>query len=338
MTYLRPTILCLALFAAASIHAETVPASGHFDARIKEVQYNPSDVVRVVGHYGYSTDIEFAVGETIKNIALGDTLAWDVAPADNHLFVKPREDNAATNMTVITDRRIYQIALDARRAAATGPKSHQVYFLVRFRYPQDEAARLEAEVKEREAVARQRQVESALRKKPDVRNWTYYACGDKALWPAEVFDDGRFTWMRFPAAQQIPAVFEVGPDQAESIVDGAMEGEFYVVHHTARRFVLRQGKAVACVENRAYNRYGIGTPSGTRSDEIERVVKPVEADGAVTTQGAPRPVVAPPTSPIAVDPALITPVIRPATEPVPDVEPPKPTRQERLRARQGATP
>ncbi|HEY4146680.1 P-type conjugative transfer protein VirB9 [Pinirhizobacter sp.] len=338
MTYLRSSILCLALLAAAGAQAESVPASGNFDARIKEVQYNPSDVVRVVGHYGYSTDIEFAAGETIKNIALGDTLAWDVAPADNHLFVKPREDNAATNMTVITDRRIYQIALDARRTARTGGKSSHVYFLVRFRYPEDDAARMTAEAKERETVARQRQVESALRKKPDVRNWTYYACGDKALWPAEVFDDGRFTWMRFPAAQQIPAVFEIGPGKAESVVDGAMEGEYYVVHHTAKRFVLRQGKAVACVENRAYNRYGIATPTGTRSSEIERVVKKVEANGAVTTQGAPRPVISPPISPIVIDPALITPTVRPLAEPAPDVEAPKPTRQERLRARQGATP
>jgi type IV secretion system protein VirB9 len=338
MTCLRPTLLCLALLAAGSIHAESVPTSVRFDARIKEVQYNPSDVVRVVGHYGYSTDIEFAAGETIKNIALGDTLAWDVAPADNHLFVKPREDNAATNMTVITDRRIYQIALDARRAAGTGPKSNHVYFLVRFRYPQDDAARVAAEAKERETVARQRQMESALRKKPDVRNWTYYACGDKTLWPAEVFDDGRFTWMRFPAAQQIPAIFEIGPDKSESIVDGAMEGDYYVVHHTAQQFVLRQGKAVACVQNRAYNRYGISTPTGTRSDEVERMVKPVEANGAVTTQGAPRPVVAPPTNPITINPALITPVVQPAAEPEPVVEPRKPTRQERLRARQGATP
>jgi type IV secretion system protein VirB9 len=276
--------------AAPALWAETAPSHSRIDARIKEVTYNPSDVVRVIGHFGYSTDIQFADGEEVRSIALGDTLAWDIAPSGNHLFVKPREDHASTNMTVMTDRRVYQFVLDARAHIATGSKSNAVYFLLRFRYPQDVAAAADAELKARIEKANGLMVDSALRKLPETRNWIYYACGDRVLWPAEVFDDGRFTFLRFPAAQNVPAVFEIGPDGEESIVDGAMEGDYYVVRHIARRFVLRMGKAVACVENRAFNVYGAPTPNGTRSWEVQRKVVPVpKSASGITTSGKERP-------------------------------------------------
>lgn len=291
-TFIALTV-ALSILSTAAV-AESVPRPGAFDKRIKEVTYNPSDVVRVVGHYGYSTDIEFASGEEVQNIALGDTLAWDVAPAANHLFVKPREDNAATNMTVMTNKRVYQLSLDARSHVDKSAQSSAMYFLVRYRYPQDEAAAQAAELQQRTETAKARQMESSLKRLADVRNWNFYACGDRKLWPVEVFDDGRFTYLRFPAAQTIPAVFETGADGTESIVDGAMEGDFYVVHHTASKFVLRQGKAVACLENRSYNRFGVTTPTGTRSSEVTRGIAEPVKDGGVTTAppvAAPRPTV-----------------------------------------------
>jgi type IV secretion system protein VirB9 len=303
----RSSALVLALsFVSGATWAESIPVHGAYDKRIKEVVFNPSDVVRVVGHYGYSTDIEFAVGEEVQNIALGDTLAWDVAPAANHLFVKPREDNAATNMTVMTNKRVYQLSLDARGHVNGSANNNAMFFLVRYRYPQDDAAARDAELRARTEAARATQMESSLKRLADARNWNFYACGDRKLWPAEVFDDGRFTYLRFPAAQNIPAVFEIGADGSESIVDAAMEGDFYVVHHTAEKFVLRQGKAVACLDNRSFNRFGVPTPTGTRSDEVVRTLLVPAKDGDVSTAQplpAPHPVVIPAPAPPQVEAA-----------------------------------
>ena len=293
----------LAMTATATL-AESTLRHGALDPRIKEVTYNASDVVRVVGHFGYSTDIEFAAGEEVQNIALGDTLAWEVAPASNHLFVKPREDNAATNMTVMTNRRVYQLVLDARPHRTGTRPTKDMYLLLRYRYPEDDAARERNAEQERIDGARKRQMESSLGKLADVRNWNYYACGERNLWPAEIFDDGRFTYMRFPAAQQIPAVFEIAVDKAESIVDGAMEGDYYVVRHVAPGFVLRQGERVACVQNRSYNRYGVPTPTGTRSMDVYRDIAVPIIDGGVTTAPlSPAPAAIPvPAEPVAAPP------------------------------------
>ncbi|HEY4294354.1 P-type conjugative transfer protein VirB9 [Luteibacter sp.] len=260
--------------------AESRPKDGRYDARIKDVLYNAADVVKVVGHYGYSTDIQFAPGETTENIALGDSVAWEVAPAANHLFVKPSEDNAVTNMTVVTNKRVYQLSLDARNThGPSSGKSHDMYFQVRYVYPEDDGHGA--------AQASKRQVQQAFAKPPLARNWNYYGCGGRDMQPSEIFDDGRFTYMRFPAAQEIPAVFIMDHDGSESIVNGSMHDDYYVVQRTASRFVLRRGKFVACIQNRGFDDHGVASPTNTTSPEVKRTIKAGSADAPADIPAAP---------------------------------------------------
>jgi len=263
-------LLLLLLLTPTLALPESIPKSGRYDARIKAVAYNAADVVKIIGHYGYSTDIEFAQGEQVQSVALGDSLAWEVAPMGSHLFVKPREDNAVTNATVVTNKRVYQLSLDARHAAGlTGPHSSGMFFEVRFRYPEDAAALARAE----QAKAEQAQLVARLDAPPKPLNWNYYACGERSLWPSEVDDDGRFTYLRFPNAQEIPAIFIINADGSESLVNGTMRGDQYVVQTTTRQLVLRRGKSVACLQNRSYNPRGIATPSDTVSPQVQRTLR-----------------------------------------------------------------
>jgi type IV secretion system protein VirB9 len=266
---MRTLLVALVLIPVLAF-AESIPKGGPLDARIKTVIYNASDVVKIVGHYGYSTDIEFASDEQVQSIALGDSLAWEVAPSGSHLFVKPREDNAVTNATVVTNRRVYQFSLDARHAAGlTGAHSTGMFFEVRFRYPQDEAAL----ARTRRLEADHAQLTAELDAPPKPLNWNYYACGEHALWPSEAYDDDRFTYLRFPNAQEIPAVFIVNADRTESLVNGEMQGDHYVVQTTTRKLILRRGQSVACIENRSYDPRGVATPTHTTSPEVRRTIR-----------------------------------------------------------------
>src|SRR3546814_19073813 len=99
------TILLLAAIgavAAAPALAQTPTQSGP-DARIREVVYTDGNVIRVRSAFRTATQIEFAPGEVIKFVAMGDTVSWEVAPADNSLFVKPPERAGATNLIVGTE-------------------------------------------------------------------------------------------------------------------------------------------------------------------------------------------------------------------------------------------
>lgn len=257
--------VCLLMTPVTAVHAESVPVAGHYDARIKTVDFNASNVVRVVGHFGYSTDIEFSPGESIISVALGDSLAWAVAPVENHIFVKPREPHATTNMTVITNKRVYQFALIGDPARSEPRRDF--YYLVRFEYLHVRAAR-------GAAAANAAAVHAALDVNDKPRNWDYYGCGPYTIRPTQVYDDGRFTYFTFPAAMQVPAIYYVDQDGQEGLSNGQMRGDKFVVFGTAQKFVLRRGNMVGCVENRAYNPYGVYTPTGTTSPDVERVLKP----------------------------------------------------------------
>src|SRR3546814_15617712 len=73
------------------------------DARIREVNYTAGNVIQIRRAFRTATQIEFAPGEVIRFVAMGDTVSWEVAPADNSLFVTPRERARATNLIVVTN-------------------------------------------------------------------------------------------------------------------------------------------------------------------------------------------------------------------------------------------
>ncbi|MGH6912063.1 MAG: TrbG/VirB9 family P-type conjugative transfer protein, partial [Phenylobacterium sp.] len=70
-------------FAALPVHAVETPRPGAEDPRIKTVDYDPQQVIRIVGAFRTATQIRFAPEETILHVALGDTTAWEVAPEKN---------------------------------------------------------------------------------------------------------------------------------------------------------------------------------------------------------------------------------------------------------------
>ncbi|MGH6781007.1 MAG: TrbG/VirB9 family P-type conjugative transfer protein, partial [Sphingomonadaceae bacterium] len=62
---------------------------------------------------GYHVTIEFGSDERIENVAVGDSGAWQVTAnrRGDFLFVKPIQAGVTTNMTVVTDVRLYAFEL-----------------------------------------------------------------------------------------------------------------------------------------------------------------------------------------------------------------------------------
>ena len=148
MTRLAPRacLAAIALLAAASqAGAVETPRPGSADPRIKTVDYDPLQVVRVVGVFRTATQILFSDSETIQHVALGDTSGWDVVAEKNILFAKPKAVRAPTNLIVTTatpggEIRHYTFEL-ATRGGGSGRSAPDTFFVVRFRYPAQELAR-----------------------------------------------------------------------------------------------------------------------------------------------------------------------------------------------------
>ena len=264
--------------AASPASAVDIPKPGQADPRVKEVDYDPRQVVRIVGTFRTATQIIFGPGEEIQHVALGDTVSWEVAAETNILFIKPREKGTPTNLIVTTRRgaelRNYTFELGVRSGAITA-KSPDTYFQVRFRYPLDERAAA-AQLLERQAGAIEKartglMLDHAVVEGP--RNLNYTVQGSSRLQPSEVSDNGQFTVLRFPANQELPSFFTTNPDGTESQVPFDVRAEFVVIHTVAPKLVLRRGKEVLCVFNEAVQPYGVNHGTNTASSTVDRTTR-----------------------------------------------------------------
>lgn len=104
------------------------------DSRIKTFVYNPNEVFAVTTHYGYQSNVEFGPKEVIDTISVGDRVAWQIIPAGGRLFIRAMEENARTNMTVVTNFRAYQFDLRSSPSDAVFG-SEQLTYVIRFYYP-----------------------------------------------------------------------------------------------------------------------------------------------------------------------------------------------------------
>jgi type IV secretion system protein VirB9 len=103
-------LLCLAgalagLLSAYSAWAETIPTRGAVDSRIRTAAYDSAEVYRLRGFVGYQIDLEFEPGESFVGLGAGDLEGLAFVGQENHLFLKPKAEKVATNLTVLTNRR-----------------------------------------------------------------------------------------------------------------------------------------------------------------------------------------------------------------------------------------
>lgn len=228
-----PLAVLAAVVATATTPAPPPPPAPP-DAHIRNVAYAPDRLVALHGEIGFQILVEFAPDEHIENVSIGDGLAWQVTPNKRAdlLFLKPLDPTVLTNMTVVTDQRRYAFELDAvkTRRGRVADRTYVVHFV----YP--------------EPPARPVQPPPAS-KPPEHRNARYTYSGSRGLIPAEVFDDGRFTYFRWPETAATPAIFALSGEGGETLVNGNVRQGFVVVEQTAARFVLRNGALQTTIFN-----------------------------------------------------------------------------------------
>ena len=259
------------------------------DPRLREVFYDPQAVVTVFVKRGVVTDIVLDAGEAITDVASGlgadcakPDSSWCVAaqPGGRHLFVKPKTTaGAPNNIAVVTDRRTHSFRFvvvadrDVRqpvyrlsvKVAAPPPPPLSPPSLPIAALVIDPAPLSPAELgKERLTAA------------PQPVNSSYSIAegkGSEDIVPTLVFDDGRFTYLKFPKNREVPAVFHVLPDGSETVVNARMEGDLLVADRVSRRLMLRAGSAVVGVWNDAFDVDGVAPSNGTTVSGVDRTLK-----------------------------------------------------------------
>lgn len=234
---MRRIILTLALAVLAlPAAAAGRPTPGLADARVRTVRYDPDQVVELTATLGYQLMIEFGPGERIENVAIGDSLGWQITP--NHkadlLFLKALDPRSRTNMAVVTNLRRYNFSLSARPSSRS---ERDVIFGLRFDYPAPAPAVV---------------VPPPPPPPPrDVNHAYTFSGSDKGL-PSRVFDDGRATYFAFPPDADIPAIFVIDEAGRESVTNVVFRDSFLVIEQLAPQFVLRRGTEATRIVNEGF--------------------------------------------------------------------------------------
>ena len=263
------------------------------DPRLREVMYDPKAVVTVPVKRGAVTLVVLDADESITEVAAGmggdctkTEAAWCIAAqaGGRNLFVKAKSAaSAPNNLAVVTDRRTHSFRFVV---LADGDPKPPVYRLtvkapaVRSAPPSRLALRDVSPLIALPAVppppSPQEVISERMQAKALVRNSNYSIAegtGSEDIVPALVFDDGRFTYFRFPGNREVPAVFHVLGDGSETLVNARMEDDLLVVDRVSRKLMLRSGSAVVGIWNEAFDLDGVPPGGGTTVSGVERTFK-----------------------------------------------------------------
>jgi P-type conjugative transfer protein TrbG len=251
-------LLAWACTAVMPAGAQQAPLPMPQDTRLVVFRYDPNDTYLLLTRPGAVTHLALEPGESVVALALGDTVQWIVQDKGPHVFVKPVRPDLYTSGTLVTNRRTYQLGLRSspeggawyQRVSWTSP---DLIALQRDPAAGDDAGRGPNDAHSarvaRKGDAPRATVEGV---QVDRLNFDYRIQGAAAFRPSQVFDDGRFTYVRMPASlQEMPALFvgaESGASEEGQLVNYTLRGRLLVVHRLADRFVLRLGAATVRVE------------------------------------------------------------------------------------------
>ncbi|WP_341808054.1 P-type conjugative transfer protein VirB9 [Wolbachia endosymbiont (group E) of Neria commutata] len=250
-------LLVLALLISSNLNAFTnynKPIS--VDSRIKTFVYSPNEVFTVVFSQGYYSYIEFAEGEKVKNIAVGDASSWKINPYDNKLLIMPFEVSSRTNMIITTTKkRNYIFDLISRpnydKHPDTGAEkvSHDysaekdISYIVRFYYPQ-EKDEFDVDLDEISPSTQMQHVvkepEKVIQENDTKYNYTYIDDGgNESLVPIELFDDGYLTYFKFKDNNKIPQILVEEKDKTRLPCKRLLFDDYIIIKGVHKKLFMR---------------------------------------------------------------------------------------------------
>lgn len=265
--------------------AMNMPKTTPYDTHIQYVNYNEKDVVAIRAYPGVATQIRFNAEEEILDIAAGFSQGWEFSSRGNNLYLKPKsipnKNNSAqepiakewdTNLMVTTNHHVYAFQLMLLPTTFPSEISKDITYRLDFKYPLEEAN------KARQA-AQLNATEKLLAQNTLPLNWNYsmqVAKGSEQIAPSLAYDDGRFTYLKFPASHELPAVFIVATDKSERLVNTHIDPQkpdTLVIQQIAPEIALRLGTQVVGIFNENNKSAAIWNDNGTVSAQVKRVIK-----------------------------------------------------------------
>lgn len=230
------------------------------DSRIKTLVYNPNEIYTLNLKIGFQSIIEFSIDETIEVISIGEPYPWKLTPIERRLFIKPLQVGVRTNLTIITNKRVY--LFDLQSDATSSSNDFDVIHVTRFFYPQVPLDQSQysfdnyLSYKEGNTVnsaARNRGLKGETIGNTDLSNagsgeehiavnLNYSFVGEyNEITPVEIFDDRKDTFFRFEKQDVRPKIYTISNTGRRKLVKQKRLGEFTVIPGVHTKFLIKDG-------------------------------------------------------------------------------------------------
>ncbi|SEH15005.1 type IV secretion system protein VirB9 [Sphingopyxis sp. YR583] len=229
----------------ATDKARIKPRDAGWQGATQNFLYASGGLYQVTTAVGKVTDIALQEGEQLSDtgaVAAGDTARWVIGEATSgggptrrtHILVKPTDPGLVTNLVINTNRRTYYVELRSTQSSYMAS--------ARWSYPQDGLIALQAKAEQAAQVAA---TQVATDIDPQKLNFDYRISGHRPPWrPSQLFDDGRKTYILFPAAtaqSELPPLFLIGDDGKAELVNYRVTDRMMIVDRLFTRAELRIG-------------------------------------------------------------------------------------------------
>lgn len=180
-------------------------------------------------------DVMLEPGETILNVAIGDSVRWILSPAASgnasdtpHILIKPTDVNLQTNLVVTTNRRSYDVNLHSVKSGSM--------VRVGFYYSQELSKAFPTPAPSPSPTPSEASIA------PSKLDFNYVATGERKILPAHAYNDGVHTYLQYAfALQQMPALLAEGPSGDQLINYRVKDGLTYIVDGVPDRLALVVG-------------------------------------------------------------------------------------------------
>jgi type IV secretion system protein VirB9 len=210
---------------AAPAWAQVSPTPSFDDPRMQTVAYDASRPVRLVTFPDTALTVTLLPGEQIQRLAVSDPQAFEArtTAANDGFRIRPLRADATASMLVDTAQRRYEFDL------ATGTGLAAAY-VVRFVGSAPAPATISLAAQPAAAP---------------VMTGEYRLSGEATLRPSRIGDDGTRTYLEWDAYQSLPAVFGIGFNGEEEVVDGYMRNGVFTIDRVYGELVFRIDKKLA---------------------------------------------------------------------------------------------
>jgi type IV secretion system protein VirB9 len=193
------------------------------------------------------TDIQFQVGEKIKDVQLGDTTRWMTSPSISgdgknqisHLLVKTTDVGLETTLFVSTNKRTYHMNLFSRK--------YEYMPIVGFKYKDEINQKWDAynnhfkKEKKIQQASKSFKITSALSKNIDSLDFEYTITGETSWKPLRVYNDGIKTYIQMPSSmkyQEAPIFMVLDKGDNNQLVNYRLKENNYIVDKLFKKGML----------------------------------------------------------------------------------------------------